>query len=322
MQRDAIQLGRVDDAILVSIQKDMGGYGSAVFSTNFIAAVKDVGIAKPTSVVSILVCYNRWYTIMKEKFKGSTSKSYTDPDARKLLVAPSILLARSVKTDFPNKERSYASITDIQDRVDPQVEKACSWVHQLGPAFDGSDGLNAEKLIKDFGILLYKTTQAWSEIADLKKQGKDTIQNEKDAIKIESNLMIVSHLIYKVDTYEKRRLPTMEPDFLTKALEDLSVPWRNQFHHICRRGEVITRPVVWMFAPLFEVVHPQKNQAAVLTLLALLELFAIELGDDESNFLTAILFTVRCAVLDWKMSEIDPDAIVAELMKLYEKDTF
>jgi hypothetical protein len=243
------------------------------------------------------------------------------------LVAPSVFLARSEKKDILTREAPFVNLVCRDEYcVDPQVEKACSWVSQLGPACDGSDGFNAEKVIKHFVILLCKTTQAWSKIADFNKQERDTIQNEKDAISLESDLMMVARLIYKIDTYEKRRLPNMEPYFLINAFEDLSPSWRNQFPNIWRKKDVISRPVVWIFAPLLEVMYSQKNhnKAAVLTLLALLELFAIELGDDESNFLTAILFTVRCSVLNWNISEINPDIIIsekeiAELMKLYEE---
>jgi hypothetical protein len=158
----------------------------------------------------------------------------------------------------------------------------------------------------------------------------ETIFNDKDAeediaIRLETNLVMLCHLIYAVDSIEKRTVVNFKSRFITNALAIFGDVWKHEFTKISGKAEkIFTKPIIWCYATLLEKANQESNKPLMLTLLGLLEMTARDLGDVRLNFIDAVLLTVRHKMLKWKMEEVNQDTIceepeIAQYMKLYDE---
>jgi len=152
MQQKAIRGGPayLYDALFAAIERDVNGQGRAAFATNFVAACEEIGLAQPTAVLNLLIRYNQWLKLLRIALGTSTtSRSFTVPTARALLVSATALLCRSAKGRLV-AHAALASLNRPLDQIagftldefrtnflldedDPELAATATWARALGP---------------------------------------------------------------------------------------------------------------------------------------------------------------------------------------------
>lgn len=342
-QKGGIRKGIPYHACFAAAESDLSGKGNAAFGTNFISLTEDIGIANPTASINLVIFYNNWISLMKKNFKSSTGKSFTLKDARNLLIGSTVFLTRC------NKSRLCynASIVSLRNCIDeikdmnpddyPKnngLNAACGWVSTLGPPQKNTSGtgLDIQRIIKLFVLLLEKTSETWDRVFKKKKgistpdeEDKSLEELEEGAVVLETTLLTMAQMIYAVDTIEKRKVPYKKPEFIANALKILPNDWDKQFPKITGKSEkVFNRPIVWCFAILLEKAAQEQKKVLIITLLSLLEMCALDFGNDRMNFISAVLFTVRDKTITWNLERTALENFLSDkdaqtVLSLYEQ---
>lgn len=235
---DVVQKGFWD------VETDLSKNGKDVWTTNLSLAVTDIGLANPTLVVYLLICYNRWFSVIRENLHGDDTQSYLDEDARRMLICSGMYVSTSKKSRIVSnvalasqtlsKEEIENEANNLQEKyltASESIASSVQWAEseKLNVLRSVSEKMNDEiremgfDLIQIVGGLtgfMMQTMELWSLYkTELNEEMKIELYNK--AIQSEKMLVFMALLIYSAEVVEQRRVGDMKPLFLENVLSEM-----------------------------------------------------------------------------------------------------
>lgn len=332
MQVNGSFMKKIPDCLFATMERDLSGHGNAAFSTNIQTCIEKVVLVKPSQIYTLLKKYNQYTTIMKNYFNGSTGRSFTNEEARQLLVNSSLLLCTldQSKEFFSMMQKSFMKNLN-QEYSSALVD--CKWLNTLTEPKKNTktqSSIPPQWAGNNFRCALRESTLAWIKVYSINPSdtnSKEWVEATEEAHKLDLSLVLWCQAMIAMEYIEKRKVEDEDNSIIVAVLKEFDDKvFKPNFPKLHSKGlkptkSVILRSFDFLFENVNEHYETKKNKPN-LVLLSILEFCMRDVVDAKSAFIVATLVSARQRALDFKdngNAEYDtPHSEVTSILEQYE----